>query len=47
MNVTHITIQTLREEFLSREYNQQQKVIAMVNSFYAATFLYLRLRLCP
>lgn len=41
MNVIHFAIQTLREKSLSRECNQQQKVIAMVNSFYAATFLCL------
>uniref|UniRef100_A0A8D2DBN8 ELMO domain containing 3 n=1 Tax=Sciurus vulgaris TaxID=55149 RepID=A0A8D2DBN8_SCIVU len=41
VNVTRITIQALREECLSRECNRQQKVIAVVNSFYAATFLRL------
>ncbi|KAM5143246.1 ELMO domain-containing protein 3 isoform 3-T4 [Callospermophilus lateralis] len=41
VNVTRIVIQALREECLSRECNRQQKVIAVVNSFYAATFLRL------
>ncbi|KAG3267913.1 ELMO domain-containing protein 3 isoform X2 [Ictidomys tridecemlineatus] len=41
VNVTRIAIQALREECLSRECNRQQKVIAVVNSFYAATFLRL------
>ncbi|XP_028688179.2 ELMO domain-containing protein 3 isoform X10 [Macaca mulatta] len=41
VNITHIAIQALREECLSRECNRQQKVIPVVNSFYAATFLHL------
>ncbi|XP_054433616.1 ELMO domain-containing protein 3 isoform X2 [Pteronotus mesoamericanus] len=41
VNITRIAIQALREECLSRECNQQQKVIPVVNSFYAATFLHL------
>uniref|UniRef100_A0A8C5P032 ELMO/CED-12 domain containing 3 n=1 Tax=Jaculus jaculus TaxID=51337 RepID=A0A8C5P032_JACJA len=41
VNITRITIQALREECLSRECNRQQKVIPVVNSFYAATFLRL------
>ncbi|XP_066123665.1 ELMO domain-containing protein 3 isoform X22 [Saccopteryx bilineata] len=41
VNITRIVIQALREECLSRECNRQQKVIPVVNSFYAATFLHL------
>uniref|UniRef100_A0A7N5K5H1 ELMO domain containing 3 n=1 Tax=Ailuropoda melanoleuca TaxID=9646 RepID=A0A7N5K5H1_AILME len=41
VNITRIAIQALREECLSRECNRQQKVIPVVNSFYAATFLRL------
>uniref|UniRef100_A0A9L0IVT6 ELMO domain-containing protein n=1 Tax=Equus asinus TaxID=9793 RepID=A0A9L0IVT6_EQUAS len=41
INITRIAIQALREECLSRECNRQQKVIPVVNSFYAATFLRL------
>lgn len=41
VNITRIAIQALREECLSRECNRQQKVIPVVNSFYAATFLHL------
>ncbi|XP_066233911.1 ELMO domain-containing protein 3 isoform X4 [Saccopteryx leptura] len=41
VNITCIVIQALREECLSRECNRQQKVIPVVNSFYAATFLHL------
>ncbi|XP_030888842.1 ELMO domain-containing protein 3, partial [Leptonychotes weddellii] len=41
VNITRITIQALREECLSRECNRQRKVIPVVNSFYAATFLRL------
>ncbi|XP_059798152.1 ELMO domain-containing protein 3 isoform X2 [Balaenoptera ricei] len=41
VNITRITIQALREECLSRECNRQQKVIPVVNSFYAAAFLRL------
>ncbi|XP_044935026.1 ELMO domain-containing protein 3 isoform X2 [Mustela putorius furo] len=41
VNITRITIQALREDSLSRECNRQQKVIPVVNSFYAATFLRL------
>ncbi|XP_030776465.1 ELMO domain-containing protein 3-like isoform X3 [Rhinopithecus roxellana] len=41
VNITHITIQALREECLSRECNRQQQVIPVVNSFCAATFLHL------
>ncbi|XP_062933952.1 ELMO domain-containing protein 3 isoform X2 [Cynocephalus volans] len=41
VNITHIAIQALREECLSRECNRQQRVIPVVNSFYAATFLHL------
>ncbi|XP_023392191.1 ELMO domain-containing protein 3 isoform X1 [Pteropus vampyrus] len=41
VNITRIAIQALREECLSRECNRQQKVISVVNSFYAATFLHL------
>ncbi|XP_052029922.1 ELMO domain-containing protein 3 isoform X1 [Apodemus sylvaticus] len=41
VNITRIAIQALREECLSRECNRRQKVIPVVNSFYAATFLHL------
>ncbi|KAI5140881.1 Elmo Domain-Containing Protein 3 [Manis pentadactyla] len=41
VNITRIAIQALREECLSRECNRQQKVIPVVNHFYAATFLHL------
>ncbi|XP_036868061.1 ELMO domain-containing protein 3 isoform X2 [Manis javanica] len=41
VNITRIAIQALREECLSRECNRQQKVIPVVNRFYAATFLRL------
>jgi hypothetical protein len=41
VNITRIAIQALREECLSRECNRQQRVIPVVNSFYAATFLRL------
>ncbi|XP_004642865.1 ELMO domain-containing protein 3 [Octodon degus] len=41
VNITRMAIQALREECLSRECNRQQKVIPVVNSFYAATFLRL------
>ncbi|XP_067560623.1 ELMO domain-containing protein 3 isoform X2 [Pseudorca crassidens] len=41
VNITRITIQALREGCLSRECNRQQKVVPVVNSFYAATFLRL------
>ncbi|XP_008838478.1 ELMO domain-containing protein 3 isoform X1 [Nannospalax galili] len=41
VNITCIAIRALREECLSRECNRQQKVIPVVNSFYAATFLHL------
>ncbi|XP_006900456.1 PREDICTED: ELMO domain-containing protein 3 [Elephantulus edwardii] len=41
VNITRITIQALREECLTRECNRQHKVIPVVNSFYAATFLRL------
>lgn len=41
VNITRIAIQALREDCLSRECNRQQKVIPVVNSFYAATFLRL------
>jgi len=41
VNITRIAIQALREECLSRECNRQRKVIPVVNSFYAATFLRL------
>ncbi|XP_074188361.1 ELMO domain-containing protein 3 isoform X3 [Rhinolophus sinicus] len=41
VNITRIAIQALREECLSRECNRQQKVIPVVNSFYAATFFHL------
>ncbi|XP_037663724.1 ELMO domain-containing protein 3 isoform X2 [Choloepus didactylus] len=41
VNVTRIAIQALREDCLSRECNRQRKVIPVVNSFYAATFLRL------
>lgn len=41
VNITRIAVQALREECLSRECNRQQKVIPVVNSFYAATFLRL------
>ncbi|XP_023395155.2 ELMO domain-containing protein 3 isoform X1 [Loxodonta africana] len=41
VNITRIVIQALREECLTRECNRQQKVIPVVNSFYAATFLRL------
>ncbi|XP_047600246.1 ELMO domain-containing protein 3 isoform X1 [Lutra lutra] len=41
VNITRITIQALREDSLSRECNRQQKVVPVVNSFYAATFLRL------
>uniref|UniRef100_A0A8I6ATS3 ELMO domain containing 3 n=1 Tax=Rattus norvegicus TaxID=10116 RepID=A0A8I6ATS3_RAT len=41
VNITRIAIQALREECLSRECNRRRKVIPVVNSFYAATFLHL------
>ncbi|XP_075419191.1 ELMO domain-containing protein 3 isoform X1 [Tenrec ecaudatus] len=41
VNITRIAIQALREECLTRECNRQQKVIPVVNSFYAAAFLRL------
>ncbi|XP_005385494.1 PREDICTED: ELMO domain-containing protein 3 isoform X2 [Chinchilla lanigera] len=41
VNITRMAIQALREECLSRECNRQRKVIPVVNSFYAATFLRL------
>ncbi|XP_006866670.1 PREDICTED: ELMO domain-containing protein 3 [Chrysochloris asiatica] len=41
VNITRIAIQALREDCLTRECNRQQKVIPVVNSFYAATFLRL------
>ncbi|XP_060043306.1 ELMO domain-containing protein 3 isoform X2 [Erinaceus europaeus] len=41
VNITRIAIQALREDCLSRECNRQQKVVPVVNSFYAATFLRL------
>ncbi|XP_054978461.1 ELMO domain-containing protein 3 [Sorex araneus] len=41
VNITRIAVQALREECLSRECNRQQRVIPVVNSFYAATFLRL------
>ncbi|KAM6202363.1 ELMO domain-containing protein 3 [Rhynchocyon petersi] len=41
VNITRITIQALREECLTRECNRQQKVIPVVNSFYAAIFFRL------
>ncbi|NXI41908.1 ELMD3 protein, partial [Galbula dea] len=41
VNITHIVLQALREERLSRECNRRQQVIAVLNDLYAAAFLQL------
>ncbi|NWZ87170.1 ELMD3 protein, partial [Poecile atricapillus] len=41
VNITRIVIQALQEERLSRECNQRQQVIGVLNDLYAAAFLQL------
>ncbi|NXL39740.1 ELMD3 protein, partial [Glaucidium brasilianum] len=41
VNITHIVIQALKEEHLSRECNRRQQVIAVLNDLYVAAFLQL------
>ncbi|NXT75924.1 ELMD3 protein, partial [Zapornia atra] len=43
VNITHIVLQALREERLSRECNRRRQVIAVLNDLYAAAFLQLYL----
>ncbi|NWS78413.1 ELMD3 protein, partial [Crotophaga sulcirostris] len=41
VNITHLVIQALREDSLSRECNRRQEVIAVLNDLYVAAFLQL------
>ncbi|XP_018949014.2 ELMO domain-containing protein 3-like isoform X1 [Cyprinus carpio] len=41
INMTRIALHALREEVLSKECNRRQQVVAVLNDFYVATFLYL------
>ncbi|XP_043938165.1 ELMO domain-containing protein 3, partial [Protopterus annectens] len=41
INITRITIQTLREECLNKECNRRKQVVGVVNDLYVAAFLHL------
>ncbi|XP_015242888.1 PREDICTED: ELMO domain-containing protein 3 [Cyprinodon variegatus] len=41
INMTHIALQALREEALSKECNRRQQVVGVLNEFYVAAFLHV------